>query len=152
MVALAAEVAWAAVLAADGSTAVAVAVLSDALRGAEPDRLRLPFLDAPPPARRLLATHPGLAVARGWLSTTGRPRPARPEARTGRAAPLSVREREALAHLAAGLSSAGIAAAMGVTTNTARGHVRSVLRKLAAADRADAVRRATDPRLLRGAR
>jgi DNA-binding CsgD family transcriptional regulator len=34
---------------------------------------------------------------------------------------------------------------MGISTNSARGHLRSILRKLSAADRADAVRRGQRP-------
>jgi DNA-binding CsgD family transcriptional regulator len=60
--------------------------------------------------------------------------------RSSSPAPLSDREREALALLAAGLSTAGIAATMGISTNSARGHLRSILRKLSAADRTDALR------------
>jgi LuxR family maltose regulon positive regulatory protein len=106
--------------------------------------LRRPFLDAPPLAQRLLRTRPDLATARGWLLTTHLPYRSGADGGPELGAPgrLSDREREALALLAAGLSTAGIAAAMEVSTNTARGHLRSILRKLSAADRADAVRRA----------
>jgi LuxR family maltose regulon positive regulatory protein len=145
VVALEAQLVRAGLLAAAGRTAAAAGVLDAALRAAEPDGLRRPFLDAPPPVQRLLRSHPGLAAARGWLFTPQpslAPSAAEPEPDAG--APLSHREREALALLAAGLSTAGIAAAMGLSTNTTRGHLRSILRKLSAADRAAAVRRAAE--------
>jgi LuxR family maltose regulon positive regulatory protein len=149
VVALEAHLVRAGLLAAAGSTADAVAVLVEALRAAEPEQLRRPFLDAAPSVQRLLRTHPGLAAARGWLFTGGGPGAAWHETRPepGSTAALSDREREALALLAAGLSTAGIAAAMGLSINTTRGHLRSILRKLSAADRADAVRRVAQQQL-----
>jgi LuxR family maltose regulon positive regulatory protein len=63
-VALGAQLVRADLLAADGHTAEAVTVLDEALRAAEPDGLRRPFLDATPTVRRLLRTYPGLAAAR----------------------------------------------------------------------------------------
>lgn len=149
VIALEARLVRAALLAADGSTAAAAAVLDEALHAAEPDRLRRPFLDAPPAARRVLRTHPGLTAARGWLVTIQpSPVPSGDGAELNAAPPLSDRERQALDLLATGMSTAGMAAAMGTTTNTTRGHLRSILRKLAATDRADAIRRATQRQLL----
>ena len=55
---------------------------------------------------------------------------------------LTEKEREVLGHLAAMLSTDEIAAAMFVSVNTVRTHVRNILRKLDASRRNEAVRRA----------
>jgi ATP/maltotriose-dependent transcriptional regulator MalT len=57
---------------------------------------------------------------------------------------LSAREREMLGHLAAGRSIGQIAAAMSISTNTVRGHSRSLLAKLGADERQQAVQRARE--------
>lgn len=111
-----------------------------------------PFLDAPPQVRPLLRTHPALAAAGVWLSPTV-PAPRQPAEAPGTpaAAPdpviigeLSPREPEVLRQLAAMLSTAEIAAALFVSVNTVRTHVRSLLRKLDVTGRAAAVRRARE--------
>jgi LuxR family maltose regulon positive regulatory protein len=61
---------------------------------------------------------------------------------------LSERESEVLQHLAEMLSTAEIAAAMFISVNTVRTHIRSILRKLGVTRRNQAVRRARDLRLL----
>jgi DNA-binding CsgD family transcriptional regulator len=53
---------------------------------------------------------------------------------------VSARELDVLRQLDGALSTAQIAAALAVSTNTVRGHVRSLLRKFAVARREDAVR------------
>lgn len=60
------------------------------------------------------------------------------------AARLTARDRQVLAHLAEGRSTAGIAAALSVTGNTARTRIRRVERKLDVRDRAAAVRAARE--------
>lgn len=55
--------------------------------------------------------------------------------------PLSSRDRELLRHLAAGKSTAQLAAALAVTTNTVRTRLRRVQAKLAAPGRDQLVRR-----------
>lgn len=62
--------------------------------------------------------------------------------------PLTVKEREVLYHLAELLSTREIAAAMFVSVNTVRTHVRSILRKMGASRRNEAVRRAWELGLL----
>jgi LuxR family maltose regulon positive regulatory protein len=58
------------------------------------------------------------------------------------------RELEVLGHLAQLLSTAEIAAAMFVSVNTVRTHIRSILRKLGATRRNEAVRRARELEIL----
>jgi len=61
---------------------------------------------------------------------------------------LSRRDAEALALLGAGLSTAEIAAAMSLSPNTVRTHVRRLLAKLEAEDRRQIVPRAREVGLL----
>jgi LuxR family maltose regulon positive regulatory protein len=61
---------------------------------------------------------------------------------------LSEREREVLRHVAAMLSTAEIAAEMYISVNTVKTHLKSIYRKLAAAHRGEAVRRARQLNLL----
>ena len=66
---------------------------------------------------------------------------------TGEAIPLVVerlseREREVIQHLSGMLSTAEIAAEMYISVNTVKTHLRSIYRKLSAAHRGEAVRRA----------
>lgn len=71
------------------------------------------------------------------------------EGRPGDTARLSPREAEVLALLADGLTNAAIGEALEVSTHTARFHVRAVLAKLEARNRAGAVARALKLGLLR---
>lgn len=68
------------------------------------------------------------------LAADPRPRPA-----TAPRAALSRREQEALAHAAAGLPNAEIAARMGLSPGTVKAYLRSVMRKLDARNRIEAV-------------
>jgi LuxR family transcriptional regulator, maltose regulon positive regulatory protein len=61
---------------------------------------------------------------------------------------LSARELEVLRQLAAMLSTAEIAAALFISVNTVRTHIRSILRKVAVPGRAAAVRRARELEIL----
>jgi LuxR family maltose regulon positive regulatory protein len=144
-------------LADAGDTARSVATLELALQQAEPELLRRPFLDAPPRLRQLLRAHPVLAVAGAWLNPTApaipAPRhpsdaPAGPEPPPAIVGELSPRELEVLQLLAGMLSTAEIAAALFVSINTVRTHIRSILRKLNATRRNEAVRRARELHLL----
>jgi len=56
--------------------------------------------------------------------------------------PLTEREREVLRHVSGMLNTAEVASEMYISINTVKSHLRSIYRKLAAADRRDAVRRA----------
>jgi LuxR family maltose regulon positive regulatory protein len=62
--------------------------------------------------------------------------------------PLSEREREVLLLLAGMLSTAEIAAEMYLSVNTVKTHLRSIYRKLSAAHRGEAVRRARQLQLI----
>lgn len=62
--------------------------------------------------------------------------------------PLTPKELEVLGHLAELLSTEEIAAAMSVSVNTVRTHVRSILRKFGVSRRNAAVRRARELQLL----
>jgi LuxR family maltose regulon positive regulatory protein len=71
----------------------------------------------------------------------------------GQSAPLIIeqlteREHEALKHLSAMLSTAEIAAEMYISVNTVKSHLRSIYRKLSAAHRNEAVRRARQLELI----
>jgi len=131
---------------------------------AAPDRPPAPAIDRDPAAGGLgLHLVARLCGARGWTVTDGRkhvwaridltrpeaPGVVRVEYRTSDAAPpLSPRELEVLQHLGDARSTAQIAAALGVSTNTVRGHVRTFLRKLSVTSRDDAVRCARELGLL----
>jgi LuxR family maltose regulon positive regulatory protein len=61
---------------------------------------------------------------------------------------LSEREREVLRHLSRMLSTAEIATEMYISVNTVKTHLRSIYRKLSAAHRGEAVRRARQLELI----
>ncbi|MGY1739591.1 MULTISPECIES: LuxR C-terminal-related transcriptional regulator [unclassified Blastococcus] len=154
-----AAVVRACLLTAAGRTATAVAALEQALQLAAPERLRRPFLDAPAQLRPLLRSQPVLAAAGAWLNPTApavpTPRhpldagsPPAPPTPAAVAGDLSARELEVLGHLAQLLSTEEVAAALFVSVNTVRTHVRSILRKLDVTRRTDAVRRARELHLL----
>jgi LuxR family maltose regulon positive regulatory protein len=83
----------------------------------------------------------------------GDPRPA-PAGASGRAAlplivePLTEREQEVLRHVAHMLSTAEVAGAMYISTNTVKTHLKSIFRKLATGHRGEAVRRARELELI----
>ncbi len=123
--------------------------LERALRLAEPELLRLPFVMERGWIRQVLRRDPELAhryrhLLEPGLADTGQaggPPPA------GATAPviveeLSAREREVLQHVSALESTAEIAAAMYISVNTVKTHLKSIYRKLAATHRGEAVRNA----------
>ena len=116
----------------------------EALELAEPEQLRRPFRHAGPHVRGLIRTDAEIAARADWLSTAGHPE-AGPVAggSPGRLPDeLTEREHEVLRNLAALLTTQEIAAAMFISVNTVRTHVRHILEKLAATRRNEAVRRA----------
>ena len=144
--------------------------LERALRLAESEQVRLPFLMEGSWIREELQDNPGLARAYRQLlnqgpSSRGGPArsragvPAKPPvnaARHGTAAQvmplvvetLSKREREVLQHASELLGTAEIAAEMFVSVNTVKSHLKSIFRKLGAGSRNEAVRRARQLQLL----
>ncbi|MGV8964798.1 MAG: LuxR C-terminal-related transcriptional regulator [Cellulomonas sp.] len=150
-----------------GDRSMARAAIERSLRLAAPERLRRPFREASPVVRRMLRPGGDLAGRYPWLDVDGdngvrvphapgarAPRPPQPSGLAAAAAPhgivdpLTKKEREVLGHLADLLSTEEIARSMFVSVNTVRTHVRSILRKLGAARRNEAIRRAWDLGLL----
>ena len=62
--------------------------------------------------------------------------------------PLTERELEVLRHVSAMLKNSEVASEMYISVNTVKSHVRSICRKLAAAHRGEAVRRARELELI----
>ncbi len=150
-------------LAASGAADEAVATLARALRLACPQGVVRVFADEGPPMAALLgrlitAQRDGHAAAAaiplGCLARLRRafaaghdsagPGPAAPPARPGIIEPLTARELEVLAMLAAGRPNQAIAADLVVTLDTVKKHVSHVLGKLGAANRTEAVARARE--------
>ena len=140
--------------------------LERALRLAAPEQLRRPFLQAPSEVRRLLQPSGDVMAHHPWLRVPGSPRgtgharrgssghlpddrsPERQLDRVARIIPLTGKEQEVLEYLAELLTTDEIATTMFVSVNTVRSHVRSILRKLGASRRNEAVRRAWELGLL----
>ncbi|RYV52713.1 helix-turn-helix transcriptional regulator [Pengzhenrongella frigida] len=144
-----------------GDPGRARAALERSLRLASPELLRRPFKEASPAVRRMLRTTGHLAAQYPWLDVppgigprsdeTARPDPSGAAARVvDLIEPLTRKEQEVLGHLADLLGTDEIASAMFVSVNTVRTHVRSILRKLGAARRNEAIRRAWELGLLPG--
>jgi LuxR family transcriptional regulator, maltose regulon positive regulatory protein len=138
-----------------GDTGRSGICLERALRLAAPEQLRRPFAEAPPSVRKLLQPtgdlmrhHPWLRTPspRGRDHTADRWAVARPELVI--TAALTSKEHEVLEYLAELLTTEEIASTMYVSVNTVRSHVRSILRKLSASRRNEAVRRAWELGLL----
>jgi LuxR family maltose regulon positive regulatory protein len=117
-----------------------------ALELAEPEQLRRPFRHAGAHVRALVRNDHDVAGRAGWLSPAGGSDAAvLASPPVGRLPDdLTEREREVLRHLAALLSTQEIAAAMFISVNTVRTHVRHILDKLASTRRNEAVRRARE--------
>ncbi len=129
--------------------------LASALRLAEPEQLRLPFVIERGWIEPALRRDPELARAH-WgvlapsLSCDQLPAPpGSPEQRPILAAgPLTEREREVLRHLSGLLSTAEAASEMHISVNTLKTHLNHIYRKLAATRRGEAVRRARQLELI----
>ncbi len=129
--------------------------LEHALRLARPEQVRLPFVTERAWIRQVLRRDPELAQACRGLLEPGLAAPVTIAATAAdrQAEPLVVerlseREREVLTHLSGMLSTAEIAAEMYLSVNTVKTHLRSIYRKLAAAHRSEAVRRARQLELI----
>ena len=117
-----------------------------ALRMAEREQLRLPFVTEHGWMGPVLRRDPGLADARRRLFA---PAPARlpapapaPASALVLVEPLTERERDVLRHLSGMLNTAEVAGEMYISVNTVKTHLKSIYRKLAATHRGEAVRRA----------
>jgi LuxR family maltose regulon positive regulatory protein len=146
-----------------GATPQARRALARGLDLAAVARLRRPLHEAPAPVRhlflhdaRLTAQHPWVFEVGGFGPPTP-PSPRRPApGSAGRPSgsvtveSLTRKEREVLGHLAELLTTEEIAAAMYVSVNTVRTHVRNILRKLGVNSRNGAVRAARERELLPG--
>ena len=133
----------------NGSAHEAQRFLRQALGYARPQELRRVFVESGPWVRRLLCQDPQLARAHPWLPTDGTSRPkAVPLGQAAVVAPVTEREVEVLRQAAQMLSTEEIAAALYLSGNTVKTHLKSVYRKLSVTRRSDAVRRARDLGLL----
>src|SRR5579875_2761991 len=155
-----ASLAEARVAAVSGERGHAARSVRRALEIAAAEQLRLPFVLDRGWLRPLVDGDPGLARAHGDLldprRAPGRSRAAAagtpPAALTGSAAAaqqapvvvdsLTEREREVLRHVSQLLLTSEIASEMYVSVNTVKSHLKSIFRKLGAASRNEAVRRA----------
>jgi len=156
-------------LAAAGDQAGALAALAEALSLAAPEGYLRVFVDEGAPMAALVGKL-AAATAKGQATAAGVPRPylgrlleafdqaglaALPRPRpggvvvAGLVAPLSARELEVLALLAAGVSNRAIAEELVITLDTVKRHVTHILDKLGAANRTQAVTRARELGLLR---
>jgi LuxR family transcriptional regulator, maltose regulon positive regulatory protein len=130
--------------------------LEHALRLGKPERLRLAFAMERTWIRPVLRRDPELAHAYQDLLELGQKITSRIPAQrvdTGQATPmiverLSEREREVLRLLSEMLSTAEIGTEMYISVNTVKTHLRSIYRKLSAAHRGEAVRRARELELI----
>jgi LuxR family maltose regulon positive regulatory protein len=129
--------------------------LTSALRLAEREQLRLPFVLERGWIGPLLRRDPELARTHRRLFTPAlredQPTspPGAPERSTVAAVePLTEREREVLRHVSGMLNTAEVASEMYISVNTVKSHLKSIYRKLAAAHRGEAVRRARQLELI----
>ena len=124
--------------------------LAAALRLADPEQLRLPFVLEHSWIGPVLRQDPELAEAhRRLLPALSPAQPAPDQAPPFPAEPLSDREREVLRHISTMLSTAEFASEMNISVNTVKTHLRTIYRKLAVAHRGEAVRRARELELIR---
>jgi LuxR family maltose regulon positive regulatory protein len=138
-----------------GETARGVLCLERALRLAAPEHLRRPFDEAPEVLRSLLLPTGEAGRRHPWLRGPAQQASHRavdhdepPRHDLVITAALTGKEQEVLGHLAELLTTEEIADTMFVSVNTVRSHVRSILRKLGASRRNEAVRRAWELGLL----
>lgn len=121
-------------LARMGEELQATRLADKALGLAAPEQLRRPVRQAPREVHSLLERHPRMLDRRPWLGD-------RRAARGGVVVEsLTPRELEVLFLVAGMMSNEEIAGRIFVSVNTVRTHVRSILRKLGATKRSEAVR------------
>jgi LuxR family transcriptional regulator, maltose regulon positive regulatory protein len=129
--------------------------LASALRLAERDQLRMPFVLERGWLVAALRRDPELADSHRLLlaPTVGYDQLPVPSQASGDPLalviePLTEREREVLVHVSGMLNTAEIASEMYISVNTVKTHLRNIYRKLAAAHRSEAVRRARQLQLI----
>jgi LuxR family maltose regulon positive regulatory protein len=129
--------------------------LASALRLAEREQFRLPFVAERSWLRPLLRRDPELAAAHRRLLAPALgheqlppPRRAPDQATVLVVEPLTEREREVLTHLSGMLTTAEVASEMYISVNTVKTHVKNIYRKLATDHRSGAVRRARQLKLI----
>ena len=134
--------------AASNDLPAARAELVRALRLAHTEQIQRPFGHLSARLGALLRSDPVVRAESRWLHDSGAVtreaarRRGRPADVPYRDQALSAKELEVLHHLAALLTTEEIAAAMFISVNTVKTHVRSILRKLSVSRRNQAVRRA----------
>ena len=139
---------------AGGDPARGRRALASALRLAEPEQLGLPFALERGWIDPVLRHDPELALAyRHLVAPASRHQPPARPGDPAQAAllvvePLTERELEVLRHVSAMLKNSEVASEMYISVNTVKSHVRSICRKLAAAHRGEAVRRARELELI----
>jgi LuxR family maltose regulon positive regulatory protein len=139
-----------------GDAKAATRAMERALTLAEPEGYRRPFTRAGSATRELLVEHLDSGTACWSLvnelvaAADDRPVPAAPAAPAppALAEPLTERELTILRYLQSILSNTEIAVELSLSVNTVKTHVRNIYRKLDAARRRDAVRRARELHLL----
>jgi LuxR family maltose regulon positive regulatory protein len=129
--------------------------LTSALRLAEREQLRLPFTMERGWIGPVLRRDPELARThrRLFARAPRHDQPPAPPDPAGKSAvpavePLTEREREVLRHVSGMLNTAEVASEMYISINTVKSHLKSIYRKLAAAHRGEAVRRARQLELI----
>jgi LuxR family maltose regulon positive regulatory protein len=125
--------------------------LASALRLAECEQLRLPFVAERNWLGPVLRRDPELAETHRRLLAPAlghQQLPAPVRAPVLVVEPLTEREREVLVHVSDMLNTAEIASEMYISVNTVKTHLKNIYRKLAAAHRSEAVHRARELQLI----
>lgn len=125
---------------AAGDARSAHACLHRALDAAVPESVRRPFVGPDPLLRDLLAEHAARGTPHTDFVADCLARCAVATARRSVGEPLTRRELEILGYLRTTMTVTEIAAAMGLSVNTVKTHLRTTYRKLDVANRRDAVR------------
>jgi LuxR family maltose regulon positive regulatory protein len=139
---------------ANGDSARGRRSLASALRLAEREQVRLPFVVERGWLGPVFRRDPELASThRRLLAPALGHEPSAPERPSDQAPvlmiePLTDREREVLVHVSGLLNTAEVASEMHISVNTVKTHLRNIYRKLAAAHRSEAVRRARQLKLI----
>ena len=140
---------------ASGDSAGGRRALACALRLAEREQLRLPLMLErgwlEPVVRRdprLAETHRRLLAPIFGYDQVPAPAAPRDEAPVLVVEPLTERELEVLTHVSSMMNTAEVASEMYISVNTVKTHLRNIYRKLAAAHRNEAVRRARQLQLI----